>query len=290
MNLDHLRYFVATSDTLHTGKAAKIMNVSQSTISHGIQKIEDELGQNLFEKVGKRITLTPNGKAFSKRAKEFLEQASRLKNEFRSKELPLEGIIRLGATHGIFSYFFASKIAKMQSIHPNLIFEVYSLRSAQVVENIVARILDVGLCFSPVAHPEVTEAKRWPMKLRIAVRPAHPLLKVKNQKMLVSELSRYPMLSPKAFVGIEVCDDHPALTRLGISSSKALIFDSYDVAASYLKNSNAWCLMPEKLMNPLSLSVVELKALQASAFISLVHPKNAFLPREIIESLECSKW
>lgn len=284
MNLDHLRYFVVTSETEHTAKAAKILHVSQSTISHGIAKLEEEIGIELFDKVGKRIALTEKGKAFATEARILLAQAEKIKSKFRTKDFPIEGTFRIGATHGIAHTYLPAKLAKIQKLHPHLIFEIYSLRSAEVVGSIANKTLDAGVCFSPTVHPSIEEVCRKSFQLKIAVRAGHPLTKLKGSP-LVKSISSFPCVAPKAFAGIEVCENHPELTRLSIPHNPKLIFDSYDVGNEYIKKSDAWCLMPDFYAIQNDLVCLHLPQMKAAAFASLIKPRGRLLPAIIETSL-----
>ncbi len=282
MNLDHLKYFVITSETLHTAKAAKILHVSQSTISHSIKKLEDELGNKLFDNIGKRIYLTELGKAFTKQARELLEHSEKIKSQFRSNTLPLEGTIRIGTTHGLANLLIGPLIGELYNKNPGIVFEVYSLRSSQVVEHILAKTIDVGICFGPTPHPEFVELLSQKVSLKIAVTPSHPLLKT---TVSVAKLNTYPSATPKAFGGIEVCDNHPEIKKHKIKSETHFIYDSYDVAATFLKSTNAWGLIPEILIPYLGLKSLNFKDWKANTKISVLVPKGRIIPSQIEKSI-----
>ncbi len=284
MNLDHLKYFVVTAETLHTGKASRILNISQSAISHSIAKLESELGQNLFEKVGKNIQLTVAGRNFALKAKVITQQLNQLVRDFQHNDIPLGGILKVGATHGISRFVLAPLLAGIQRQHSQLIFEVYSLRSSQVLEQIVNKTLDLGFCFSPNPHPMVQVLAKKQMELEITVRKKHPVLKMKAGER-AGALSKIFCAAPKAFTGIEVCEDHPSLKNAGIVSNPSLIFDSYEVAAEYLKSTDFWALMPEVLLEPLSLAAVRVPKFKALAHLSIIAAKGVFIPEAVLKGL-----
>lgn len=284
MNLDHLRYFVITAETLHTARAAKIANVSQSTISHAIAKLEEQIGQDLFENVGRRILLTSVGQRLLVRAKALLTQTESILTEVRSGNFPLEGTFRVGATHGLSDFILTKITSHLQRSNPQLVFEIYSLRSAQVMEGVINRTLDFGICFSPTSHPEAVVIQKFLTPLKIAVKNNHKLLKIKSMH-LPGLLSNLTCASPKAYAGIDVCENHPALKRAGIHTNVALIFDSYLVAADYLKLTEAWCLMPNFLIKRLSLKSLEIKNFQADANISVVAHKEKVFPEVIAQTM-----
>ena len=64
MNLYHLRYFVTLAHLEHYTKAAEILAITQTSLSHAIASLEKELGVKLFEKEGRNVVLTKCGQAF----------------------------------------------------------------------------------------------------------------------------------------------------------------------------------------------------------------------------------
>jgi LysR family cyn operon transcriptional activator len=61
MELRQLRYFLKAKELLNFTEAANALNISQSTLSQQIKQLEDELQISLFNRIGKRITLTEAG-------------------------------------------------------------------------------------------------------------------------------------------------------------------------------------------------------------------------------------
>jgi DNA-binding transcriptional LysR family regulator len=282
MKLDQLQYFVVVAETQHIGRASGILNISPSAISHSIRNLEESLGHSLFEKSGKNIYLTEYGKKLSVRARQVLDEVEKVKVEFRSPTLPLTGLVRVGATHGIGARLIAPALSRLQEKHPELVYEFYSLRSSQVLDMTANGSLDIGICFSPQAHPTVTIQHEIKVPMKIAVRKGHPLLK---GKQVMAALSKLPSASPKAFAGIEICENHPSLVKAGINQNVKFIFDSYEVAAEYLKSSEAWCLMPATCIEMLGLSALKAEDIKAEAVIGILSPKGRSVDPRILGQL-----
>jgi LysR family cyn operon transcriptional activator len=284
MNLDHLRYFLVASKTQHIGKAAAQARVSPSAISHSLRKLESQLGQRLFQKTGKNIFLTDFGKRFALRGARLLDQADGLLHEFRDSELPISGSLKVAASHGLSNHVVAGAIAKLQTQHPKLLFESYSLRSAEVIDQVSRGLVDVGVCFSPTSQPAISVLFGAPQKLVICVRKSHGIRKLRGAR-LIEELSRQACASPKAFSGVEICDNHPSLKALGIAPNVSMIFDSYDVAAAYVKTTDAWCLMPKRLAEIHGLAELKIQGFKAEATIAVIAPKGRTLPPALLGEL-----
>lgn len=273
MKADRLPYFLMTAKTLHIGKAAKALNISPSAISHCISALEEELGTKLFEKVGKNIFLTPKGKLLAKRADEVLHTLRCLQEEIQSPEVELEGQVRIGCVHGLLHHWVVPRCSHIYSQFPKLGVELYSLRSAQIVEQVASGTLDFGICFSPTAHPLLAQTVLRQEPLQIAVREEHPILKTKKSTW-ARALSKIPCATPKAFQGIEVCEDHPALKKAGVTSSTTLTFDSYDVAAKAIQTEDFWALLPACFIEWYGLRSLNLDGFHAVAQVALINLKN----------------
>ncbi|WP_413942842.1 LysR family transcriptional regulator [Bdellovibrio sp. HCB-162] len=280
MKLDQLTYFLETAKTQHIGKASRRLNVSPSAISHSIAALEEELGQVLFEKVGKSISLSATGRSFAEKIELHLTALSRAKEECQSENVELEGVFRMAATHGLAKTFLVPMLTELAEEHPKLVFEYYSLRSAQVIENVARGDLDFGICFAPTASPSLVIYPLRKENLIIVVKKNHPLTKLKGNE-LVQSLVKYPQASPKAFVGIEVCEEHPALVRLGIPLKPTFIYDSYEVACEAISQGLYWSLVPQLYLEKENLEELEIPGFEARTQVCAITPKGRPLPKAL---------
>ncbi len=282
MKIDQLQYFLAVSRTEHIGKASKILNISPSAISHSIAQLEEELGQPLVEKIGKNITLTTHGKRLAERVEKILAELDNTKQEIASAHVEWQGHFRIGATHGLMARLIVPSWAPLQNAHSQIVAEFFSFRSAQVVENVHSGILDLGFCYAPLPTPGVLVEKLMDVPLRLVVRPKHPALKMKPAALKVW-LNETPCALPKAFQGIDVCEQHPEFKKAGIVPRVSFIFDAYEVAAAYLKGSDAWGFVPEPFCTWHDLQDLKLPGWKATTTISAVYPKGRSLARPLAE-------
>ena len=74
MNFNQLEYFIAIAETGHMSQAAEMLNVSQPALTSNIQKLEREVGVDLFDRVGRRIVLNEFGEAFLPTAKQLMSE------------------------------------------------------------------------------------------------------------------------------------------------------------------------------------------------------------------------
>ena len=75
MEIRQLRYFLDIARTEHLTQSAHNLFVTQSTLSHGLRQLEQELGVDLFDRVGRRLRLSQAGLAFSRPLKKCSSNA-----------------------------------------------------------------------------------------------------------------------------------------------------------------------------------------------------------------------
>ena len=81
MEMQQLRYVVGVARTGNFSRAAELCHVSQPSLSQQIQKLEDELGERLFDRLKREAKLTSHGETFLPRAIRILEEVDAAKRE-----------------------------------------------------------------------------------------------------------------------------------------------------------------------------------------------------------------
>lgn len=278
MKLHQLLYFLETAKHEHVGKAAKILAISPSAISHAISSLEDELGRQLFLKQGKNIHLTNHGKILCERVSRVLNDVEAIKEEIMSDQVELQGTYKIAGSHLLCPSVLAPIWIGIQKENPRLIGEIFTLKSADVFQGVVSGEFDLGLCFSPQSSPYVKFQNLYEGQLVLSVRKQHPLLKMKDPAR-IRAVSSYPATLPKAHHGIENCQSHPVFDQFGIVPSVDLVFDNYEVAAKKVAMSDGWALLPDWITKRAGLSAIVPEGWSAPVQIAVLWPSNRVLTR-----------
>ena len=96
MDLKILRYFLTVSNTNNITKAADLLHITQPTLSRQLIMLEQSLGVELFEKNGRAMTLTPEGKLLKSRARDILDLAALTIKELTEKNVLVSGEVTIG--------------------------------------------------------------------------------------------------------------------------------------------------------------------------------------------------
>lgn len=244
MTLDQLRYFVEASKFEHVGKAARSIHISPGAVSTAILALERELGCPLFRRHKNRIYLNAEGKYLRDQAQSVIEQLEHARLRLRSGRVELEGSYRIGASHFLAARLLAPAWAELAREQPKASVELCSMPTVGVVSEVLRGTLDLGLCFSPLAHPDLSQSVLRQGTLVLAVGRGHPFAR-RSARFALSDLSSFPAVIHKSAPGVDICETHPNFERYGIRPSIAVQFDGDDLAVETLKRSKGWSLLPD---------------------------------------------
>ncbi|MDO5520948.1 MAG: LysR family transcriptional regulator [bacterium] len=150
MELRVLKYFLTTAEEENITKAAKLLHVSQPTLSRQLMQLEEELGVVLFKRSNHNIVLTQEGLLLKRRAKEMLLLADRTKEELSGKDEAISGKVSIGCGELQSVSELAEIITAFGEAYPLVQFQIYSGSSVDIKERIENGTLDLGLLLEPV--------------------------------------------------------------------------------------------------------------------------------------------
>jgi len=143
MEMHQLRYFIAVAEEQNFTRAAEKCHVSQPSLSTQIQKLEGELGNRLFDRLGRRVELTPVGTVFEKRARTILMEADNALREAREIESEVKGSLRIGVTPTVAPFLLPPVIETCRSRYPELQIRIEENLRRTLLENLVNGRLEV---------------------------------------------------------------------------------------------------------------------------------------------------
>jgi DNA-binding transcriptional LysR family regulator len=151
MELRHLRYFVATAEELHFGRAARRLAISQPPLSLTIRQLEDELGVRLLERDNKRVTLTPAGEVFLADARHVLSEAGKAQELARRVAAGKSGRLRVGFVGSMLYRGLPEYVSAFRAAAPSVVLTLTELNSAEQIDAVAQGRLDVGFVHAPQA-------------------------------------------------------------------------------------------------------------------------------------------
>jgi LysR family cyn operon transcriptional activator len=205
MELRHVRYFDAIAETLNFTRAAERLHVTQSTLSHQIRQMEDELGVELFDRSAKKIRMTESGEILRTYLTPALEQIDRGVQALRGEVEVLTGSIRLGTTPSFNTRMVPHCVSSFLQHYPGIQVTVLELSAAAIVSQLASGQLDLAVS----NRPEGSDLWFEPLyneELRLVVAATHPLAKRRRVRMVELHHVRMVLLHPQ-FQTRQLLDD-----------------------------------------------------------------------------------
>lgn len=188
MDLSQLEIFLAIAQEKSFSRAAEKMLRTQPAISIAIKRLEEELGETLFDRSSKSGTLTEAGQtlySYAQRMINLRDEATRAIGELKGM---YRGRLSIGANESTSLYLLPPLLLKYREEHPHIRIEVYRNISERIPSEVLERNLDFGFLSYDPLHPGLESFEVYRDELVLAVAPKHPLAKAKN--VAVKDLAR----------------------------------------------------------------------------------------------------
>jgi len=196
MTLVQLRHFISLAQTGSFSKSASALFLTQPALSRSIQALESELGQALFDRVGRHSELTPFGREAVERARELVLAADDLRGSGRLAGTEQEGVLRIGMGSGPGAMLMTPLLLTMAQERPRLRVDITRATTDLLLQALRARDLDALVLDvrSLRPAPDLVVQHVHAMRGAFLVRRGHPLAK-RRSPIGFDDLLRFPVAS-----------------------------------------------------------------------------------------------
>lgn len=149
-SLKQLHYLVTLYETRHFGEAAKQCFVSQSTLSSGIQNLEELIGSQLIERDNKTLVFSAIGEDVVSRSREILARSQDLMELTQVSEKPMQGNLRLGCIPTIAPFLLCDLVQAVNRQYPELHLLLREDTTANLLTALKSGEMDVLILALPV--------------------------------------------------------------------------------------------------------------------------------------------
>jgi DNA-binding transcriptional LysR family regulator len=170
--------------------AARALHVSQSAVSRQILLLEEELGEPVFLRLGRRVRLTSAGESLLQLSRRVLRDIRDTTSAIVEHHRTLKGALHLGGGMTVCLHVFPALLKEFRRRHPGVDVKLTTGGTPHLLERIRAGAVDVGLLTLPVDAPDLTQVPVMREELLLAMPPSHPL--ARKRKVLPRDLSDLP--------------------------------------------------------------------------------------------------
>lgn len=193
MELHQLRYFVAVAETGGFSKAARICFVAQPSLSQQIKKLEQELGQKLFERLGRATVLTEAGRALLPRARVILKETGDIKAGIKEDVSSGSGHLTVGLIPTIAPYILPGALKRFYESFPRARIGVEENLTERLVKKIIGLEIEMAVMSLPIDDRLIITESLFEDPLVLALSPGHEL--AKSDDVSIEDLKSVPFIA-----------------------------------------------------------------------------------------------
>ncbi len=142
MEIRNLTTFLKVTELNSFSKAAEALDYSQSAVTVQIQQLERELGVQLFDRIGKNVSITQYGKDFVSYARDVVSAVSRA-SAFATESADLTGTVRVGTLDSLMTASFSDIIPSFHARFPRVIANIHGDSVTRLKELLIKNELDL---------------------------------------------------------------------------------------------------------------------------------------------------
>jgi len=154
MEFHQLKYVCAIADTGSFSRAAERCHVAQPSLSQQVQKLEEDLGARLFDRLGRSVRLTEAGRAFLPHARAVLQQIDAARSGVEDKRTDVRGSVAVGVIPTIAPYLMPQYVGAFSKQYPEARLRIAEETTPVLVESLRNLSVDMAVLALRLRHKE----------------------------------------------------------------------------------------------------------------------------------------
>jgi DNA-binding transcriptional LysR family regulator len=193
MELNQLRSFVAVAEVRSFTRAASLAHLTQPAISRQIARLEGELGVRLFERYGRRVECTPDGKLLLPLAKAIVSRTDDAARMMREHAGMMSSRVRVGSTGTVFGHLLSPILASFIKTYPKIHLDLIERDDTLLEEGVFNGELDCAI-ITAWGSSRAAVTHLLTEEILLVVRPDHRV--ARESSVSLADLADEPFLLP----------------------------------------------------------------------------------------------
>lgn len=211
MELRQLRYFVKIADMGSMSRASRALHISQPSLSQQVAQLEDEVGARLLTRLPSGVTMTIEGEAFYRQARQILRQVDDLPGVATQAQTRLTGAISVTFVYTQAVQYGLPLLVKLRERYPGIDLELFDNTSSDALQGVASGRRELGVLVNAHDAALLDSEPVFEEELFLVSNPAQAPA---GECIALTEVSKLPLILPsRSEVGYEpsVLDEIPGL-------------------------------------------------------------------------------
>lgn len=204
IDIRQLRYAIAAADHGSFYRAARMLDVEQSTLSRAILKLERVIGGRIFNRSQGGVTLTIAGAQFIRAARPIVASAGKMVATMRAAGQGRAGGLMIGHNSAISAGHLRATMLSWRAAHPDVEVDGVEADRRALLAGLDTSNIDIAILVGEADHTDFRREAFWNERVMIALPAGHPL--AESEAVHWTDLRRERFLLPAADPGPEIRD------------------------------------------------------------------------------------
>jgi DNA-binding transcriptional LysR family regulator len=247
MDTNTLNAFIAVAEHGSFSIAAEHLFITQSAISKRVALLEQQLDKKLFDRIGRRVTLTSAGRALMPCAEKILMSFDDARTVIDNLDGNISGTLSLASSHHIGLHRLPSVLRQYSQKYPQVHLNLSFGESEAAYQGVVKGHLELALItLAPLPDPIICVQKVWNDKMCFVVAKDHPL--AHRGKVTLSQLQQHRAIlpGPQTFTRQITAE---RFTAQGLSLDVAMSTNNLDTIKMMVSTGLGWSLLPQIMID-----------------------------------------
>ncbi len=192
VDLLRIESFLHTAENLSFSEAARVLHLTQPTVSHHIKKLEQELGVELFNRQGSSIKLTDAGRLLVPWARKVIRDSIEMQEMMASLQAGLAGSLQVACSTTAGKYVLPLLAARFSKRHPKINISILRCTPESVAVNLLEGDASLGVVSSEIRSKEIELQKFFQDSITMIVPTNHPF--TAREKVYPEDLVNQPII------------------------------------------------------------------------------------------------
>jgi DNA-binding transcriptional LysR family regulator len=274
MQISQITAFLAVAELQSFSLAAERLHITQPAVSKRIRQLEENMKTTLFDRIGKKSILTPNGQALMPHAERILLELKTYKTGLAREHDKPSGILSLATSHHVGLHRLPQILRDFKIEYPEVDLDLHFMDSEDACVAIANNELELAIVTLPESNDERLNLDPvWIDVLQIVMAPDHPLSKL--PRIQADQLLEYPAIMPSAGTFTRKIINHYFSAHK--DSLKIILETNYLETIKVMVSANlGWSMLPISMLDS-TVTAKPLNDLEIKRYLGIVTRRNRTL-------------
>ena len=277
MDTQNLNAFLLVAETGSFSLAAEKLHLTQPAVSKRVALLEEQLGSELFDRIGRVVSLTEAGQALLPHAKNVQQELAQAERSVRDLAGEVAGQLRLATSHHIGLHRLPPVLSSFSRDYPDVHIDIDFMDSEQAYELIMQGKAELAVVtLAPETEGSVISVPVWKDPLDFMIARDHELFHA-GKKPDLAAMSEHPAILPgmNTYTGQiikRLFDEHALKLQVSLATN---YLETIRMMASV---GLGWTILPRSMCDE-SLSTIEVPGIAIERTLGLVYHRGRSLSR-----------